>query len=266
MESNAKRGLAVWLAASASLLVALLPAATLASTTDGRPEISAIEPCEVVALNPFELVVRGSGFEEGAIVYLQVRESPARFVVFKPFSVLSGEIKVRFRLGLNQKLTQREIFVENPDGSRSDSIVITVRRRTRQSEDAGEETEVTSVSGSDELSSSDEASAAPAPRLLELQPAEVETVTRFSLLVIGEGFQRGAKLVVQANINAGTFKAPVYEPLAFDVEYLGESLLEISFDRGFYFDPPTREVFVRNPDGSESNRLSLAVKPITKRK
>ena len=187
-------------------------------------------------------------------------------MAYKPDLLTPEEIRISFGLGFNTRLVERTVFVENPDGSRSAPLLLKVLPRKPQREEP--ETEL--VENSDEAANEDEGTAEPAeevagPTLLELQPAEVVEASRFSLLLIGEGFTEGAEVVVSANARAGSYRTPEYAEVAFAAEYLGDTLLEVSFDRGFYHEPAAREVFVRNPNGGESNRLLLTVSRIGKR-
>ena len=249
-----------------ALLALLLSAVSIGFAADEKPVVESIEPAEVVALTPFELVLSGSGFAEGARVFVQTRENPARYMAYRPASLTPEEIRVSFGLGFNLRLSERSLFVENPDGSRSEPLVLRVLARRPQSEEPEPEPEAETVESGEEVEETAEpAETVAGPTLLELQPAEVVEASKFSLLLIGEGFVEGAEVVVSANTNAGSYRTPEYGEVAFTAEYLGETLLEVSFDRGFYHEPATREVFVRNPDGGESARLLLAVSRIGKR-
>lgn len=245
-----------------------------------KPALTSLEPEEVSALAGFTLTLKGSGFVEGAVVYVQAAASPRRFLKFQPAFISSGELQVDLSVGLGLQPLHRSVFVKNPDGQTSEALTLDMVLprvspadappaavpRERADQDAGETAPSRSAgpAGEKETSSPPQGDQDPLPRIDTIQPDDVEAGLRFSLLVIGNGFKAGAKVMVLANTGAGGYRAPTYSFRPFEAELLGDTMLEIPFDRGFYPEPRQRELYVVNPDGKMSNRVVLTVLPAPK--
>lgn len=259
--------------------------AVYAVAQNNQPTLNSIEPDRVKAFSEFQLVLKGAGFQEKSVVYVQVKEEPARYMKHAPSFVSENELKIGFKFGLGLKPRERSIYVKNPDGERSNKVKLTVVppheplvKEEPVSDETGAETpkENTDTKPDDDAGSTEEkgddaenteaaenAVEIVPPQIKEIQPLKADAGIRFSLVVLGEGFQEGAVVMVMANVKAGTYFKPKYEFQEFSAEFLGDTILEVTFDRGFYHDPSSRELYVVNPDGGESNKVALTVVPVS---
>jgi hypothetical protein len=93
-----------------------------------------------------------------------------------------------------------------------------------------------------------------------ISPASVSEGEAFTLHIYGSGFQRGAKVYIEVNINRGSDNAePEYSFNEIDCDYIDSTHLSITFDDGFSADPRERKLYVKNPDSSETDTLTLEI-------
>jgi hypothetical protein len=271
-----------WAAALIFLCFYCFPVALSAQASE--PRLDSLEPSGVRALTAFKLILKGSGFTEGAEVFVQATTKPARYLKFETVYISAEELQIEFGFGLGLRPQSRAVYVQNPDGAKSKALELTVvppgvpleesddKPETAESGNKDEEQpdaeekpktggEAEAVPDGEPKPESTETAEVPRPRITGIQPAEVSAGVRFSLVILGEDFKDGAVLKIQANSKAGSYFPPSYDYREFEAEFLGESILEVTFDRGFYHDPPDRDLYVVNPDGGESNKVSLAVVP-----
>ena len=93
--------------------------------------------------------------------------------------------------------------------------------------------------------------AAAQPVLLEVRPAEIEPQRPAVLELVGSGFVTGTEVRIET-ARPGRF-------LPYRPDELSESRCTVRLPLGFGATPERRAVFVRTPDGAESERLTLRI-------
>lgn len=234
---------------SLHIFVALLLQTCLLPAQESAPRIDSLEPDTIEAFTPVRLHISGSGFDGQTRVYLQTSVA-GRFLPYSPEESTSSSITLELKTGFALKPRQRTLYVADGKGGESNRVVLNiVPKGSLTTEDA--------EPVADESREPDDAFAPPV--LSELQPARVLMAQPFELLCLGEGFQPGARVEVESNVNVGTSKPPEYRLTGFEAEFLAETLLLITFDRGFAPEPRQRKIVVVNSDGGRSQTRTLTI-------
>ena len=100
----------------------------------GGPRLRALEPASVRAAVPFTLAVVGSGLGPGCSVFVEVNTRAADpqaepvydFVRFAPQSAARDRLEVTFDRGFGAAPPERRIYVEDAQGRRSNTLVLTI--------------------------------------------------------------------------------------------------------------------------------------------
>ncbi|MDH5745137.1 MAG: hypothetical protein OEZ52_16470, partial [Candidatus Aminicenantes bacterium] len=98
-----------------------------------EPSISRIEPSSVAEGEPFVLKIFGSGFQLGTKVLIEVNvnagtdlEPEFAFMEFECVYIDSSQIQVSFDRGFGADPDKRNIYVQNPNGLQSDTVVLKI--------------------------------------------------------------------------------------------------------------------------------------------
>lgn len=242
------------------LLLSSLAAVSTATAT--TVELSAIDPSTVEPRAPFTLILKGTGFEPGASVFIE-SASGGKFLRYRPAVVEPDRIEVALPLGFGTRPAERGVYLVNDDGSRTQTLKLHIGRVV------GDPEKMEPV-GTDETvpeTTMEEAVAVvgtdtePAPQISELRPSEIPAGKQLIVELFGSGFSPESQVLVTANIHAGSSHVPEYELRAFATYFIDAQLIEVKFDRGFYPIPGARDVVVENPSGSRSEPVVMRVSP-----
>lgn len=99
---------------------------------------------------------------------------------------------------------------------------------------------------------SGEAESQASPKLVELSPASVVPSRPVDLVLLGENFAPGAKVLIETG-SSGRF-------VAYRATGVESERIELSLPLGFPRSPVERRIFVRNPDGSQSTARVLTIR------
>lgn len=217
------------------------------------PELHAISPAVLAPFQSARLEIRGQGFDEDTRVLIE-GVSPGRFMSYQPELLSPERCTVELPLGFGPRPPIRDVVIETRNGARSHALPLTIREMVTEPLDADAPE---SESGGVPIQIEDVVSGGPALR--EIRPATAPAGRAFRLELLGGGFAEGAHVEVVVNVHAGSSKLPEYRPQSFRATRLGEDLLEVSFERGFYPVPGARDLRVVNPDGTRSETRSLRI-------
>jgi len=242
-------------------LVAALPVASAAAGADA-PILLTIDPASVRAHRPTTLTLVGSGFQPGASVLIESGRS-GKFLRYRPKKVESDRCVVSVPSGLPARPSEVAIFVENPDGMKSDRLSLAVELVPTgvdgTPESAEDRPEPENDSGSENLVGAVTAPDRIVPTIRELRPPAIRAGRPVILEILGSGFGEDSKVLVTANIHAGTSRLPEYAPRPFPIYFIDAELIEVEFDLGFYPIPGARDVVVENPSGGRSQPAILEI-------
>lgn len=246
-----------------ALAVLSTSVALAAAAAAETPRLERVEPQRVEPHRPFVLVLTGSGFEAGADVLIE-SGTRDRFIRRQPRSLSDARCEISFALGYGPEPSERRLYVENPDGERSEMLRLQIAAGAGEAPADGAGREPPDPSGSTEPGNGGDGTDS-APVIAELRPAVARAGEPFLLEIVGSGFAPEAEVRVTVNVNAGSSRLPQYAPQPFAALFVDEELLEVEFDRGFYPIPGARDVAVVNPDGAESAPAVLRIQGETLR-
>ena len=153
--------------------------------------------------------------------------------------------------------------MENPDGMKSDRLSLAVELVPTgvdgTPESAEDRPEPENDSGSENLVGAVTAPDRIVPTIRELRPPAIRAGRPVILEILGSGFGEDSKVLVTANIHAGTSRLPEYAPRPFPIYFIDAELIEVEFDLGFYPIPGARDVVVENPSGGRSQPAILEI-------
>ena len=243
-----------------------------AVTDSEAPALLALVPSAVQAHRPTTLTLEGRGFVPETSVLIETGRS-GKFLRYRPTEVGGDRCVVSVPSGFPERPAELAVFVENPDGSRSERLPLAVLPVTvgigastpdSQSDAATDGAVVNHPEVGENLESgaleeprtgSDEA----LPAIREIRPAEIPAGRPLILEVFGAGFDEESKVLVTANLHAGSSRLPEYALKAFPSYFIDAELIEVEFDLGFYPIPGARDVVVENASGGRSEPAILQV-------
>lgn len=222
------------------------------------PSLTSLSPAEVQEAVPFTLQLKGANFSEQSKVFVQVLgsvEGQLNWLEFSPYFVSSSELSLAFDKGFSANPPVRALYVANPDGAKSQQLPLRIAAGQAGGGGAGYA-----------APQSAEAASAPAPEasllLSALAPAEIGEGEAFVLRISGQGFSENSSVYIEVNRNAGQPDlAPEYDFIAFTPIFINGQELEIDFTMGFGANPPARQIYVTDSDGTRSNMLTLTILP-----
>jgi len=104
-----------------------------AETESSELTVSSINPSSVSEGQAFVLKVYGSGFQLGTKVYIEVNvnagtelEPEYGFMEFDCIFIESSQIQISFDRGFGADPKERKIYVQNPDGRQSNTVVLRI--------------------------------------------------------------------------------------------------------------------------------------------
>lgn len=190
--------------------------------------------------------------------------TPGRFLIYRPAVVVADRCEVSLPLGFGPRPASREVQLQNPDGSTTDSRSLRIAAAGAPSAaggaGGGSEAPAEQPVGGGAPAGSAPADRGSIPVIRELRPATAPAGVPFALEVLGEGFEPSARVLVTVNVNAGSSRLPVYEPRPFTATVVAAGRIEIEIDRGFYGIPGGRDVVVENPGGERSQPAVLTIR------
>ncbi len=239
----------------------------LLAASAGAVELAAIDPATTEPRRPFTLVLEGSGFESGATVFIETAR-PGKFLRYQPASIEVDRLEVELPLGFGPRPPERRVYVETRDGSRTETLTL---RIAKAEQDPAAAADATTGDGEQEADSGDSVSVEPAtpepgpveggPEISELRPAAIPAGRPVIVEVFGAGFSAESRVLVTANLHAGTSRLPEYELKDFPTYFIDAELIEVEFDRGFYPVPGAREVVVEDGSGGRSEPAIMRIVP-----
>jgi hypothetical protein len=239
------------------LLPVLVAVCAAVPTGAEPPRLDALEPGSVTPHGAFTLVLRGAAFESGATVGIE-GVTAGRFLAYRPDLLTADRCELTLPLGFGPHPAQRQVFVENPDGERSQAL--TLRIELVPAPPSEVEPNGPAAPAADGVAAEVSPSAMPAPVVHLLHPASLPAGRAVVLEVHGEHFEAAARVWIAANLHAGSSRLPEYGLRPFETGFVDEGLLEVELDRGFYPVPGVREVLVENPGGARSAPALLTIR------
>lgn len=230
---------------SAVLLIATLLAATPASTRAQELRLDTVVPDRLSPHVAASLVLTGSGFGPGLEVLVETEGG--RFLTLVPAEVSADRCRLDLPLGFGASPRERRLVVVRPDGTRSNSLRISIAEPETTTPAPVDDSPPAPSSGADD------------PAIESLRPHAVAAGQPFVLEVVGSGFEPGARVLIVVNRNAGTSRLPDYVATPFTALWVDSGLLEVELERGFYPVPAVRDVVVENPGGSTSGAAQLRI-------
>jgi hypothetical protein len=244
------------------LIVALGVALPVASAVAGSepPALLAIEPSSVVAHRPPTLVLEGKGFLPEVTVLIETGLS-GKFLRYRPREITDDRCVVSLSSGFPSRPSEVSVFVENPDGSRSETLSFSVEPKNSDPiGDSGQnQLEPSSSSDPGSLEASGPASDQLPPTIREIRPSGIPAGRPLILEIFGSGFEENSSVLVTANLHAGSSRLPEYALRAFPSYFIDAELIEVEFDLGFYPIPGVRDVIVENASGGRSEPAILEI-------